>query len=113
MLSKTIKDELRERRKRESKDPNSKRGLIDLIMKVEDIGKGENLDEEQIDIVLLAVFLAGSETSGRAASWATIYLHDNPEVLQKAKVKWDFRKKKNYYYYYSSIPKERIQPFFN
>ncbi|XVF52396.1 hypothetical protein PTKIN_Ptkin05aG0014900 [Pterospermum kingtungense] len=84
MLSESIRAVVAERRKRESKDPNSNSGLIDLIMEVKD-EEGEKLDVEKIVIALLVVLLAGRETSGRAASWATIYLHDYPEVLQKAK----------------------------
>ncbi|XVF52397.1 hypothetical protein PTKIN_Ptkin05aG0015000 [Pterospermum kingtungense] len=84
MLAKTIKALLAERREQKSNDPNSKRGLIDLIKELGD-EEGENLDDDQIVIVLLLYLLAGHETTGRAATWATIYLHDHPEVLQKAK----------------------------
>ncbi|XWS49598.1 hypothetical protein CRYUN_Cryun12cG0016900 [Craigia yunnanensis] len=84
MLIKIIQAVVAERREKESNDPNSKRGLIDLIKEVED-EEGEKLDDEHIVIVLLVFLLAGHETSGRAATWATIYLHDHPEVLQKAK----------------------------
>ncbi|XVF13588.1 hypothetical protein REPUB_Repub08aG0220300 [Reevesia pubescens] len=78
MLVKIIQAVLVERREKESNDPNSKRGLVDLIKEVEN-EEGEKLDDEHIVIVLIVYLLAGRETMGRAATWATIYLYDNPK----------------------------------
>ncbi|OMO55023.1 Cytochrome P450 [Corchorus capsularis] len=81
MLVKSIKDVLVDRR---DKECNGKKGLIDLIKEIED-EEGEKLDDELIVILLLVFLVAGNESVGRAATWATIYLHQHPQVLQKAK----------------------------
>ncbi|KAE8728410.1 hypothetical protein F3Y22_tig00004457pilonHSYRG00040 [Hibiscus syriacus] len=86
MQMKEIRGMLKERK---HDDPNSKRGLIDFIREVDD-PNGEELDDERVAIILLLFFIAGRESSGRAAAWATIFLHDHPRMLQKAKVKWNF-----------------------
>ncbi|XP_052874607.1 beta-amyrin 11-oxidase-like [Gossypium arboreum] len=83
-LVKEIQGVLGEKRERKRNDPNSKIGLIDVIREAED-SKGEKLDEEYIIIILVMFLIAGRETSGRAATWATMYLHHHPHVLQKAK----------------------------
>ncbi|XVF13589.1 hypothetical protein REPUB_Repub08aG0220400 [Reevesia pubescens] len=83
MLVKIIKAVLIEGREKESNDPNSKRGLVDLIK------EGEQLDDEHIVIVLIVNLLAGRETMVRVATWATIYLYGHPEVMQKAKEEQD------------------------
>ncbi|KAK8998632.1 hypothetical protein V6N11_084019 [Hibiscus sabdariffa] len=85
MLIKIIQGLLAERRKKESNDPNARKGIIDFIKEVED-EDGEKLDDEHVILVLLIFLLAGRETSGRAGCWATVYLYNHPEVLQKAKV---------------------------
>ncbi|KAK8498313.1 hypothetical protein V6N12_055832 [Hibiscus sabdariffa] len=59
-------------------------GIIDFIKEVED-ENGEKLDDEHVILVLLIFLLAGHETAGRAGCWATVYLYNHPEVLQKAK----------------------------
>ncbi|PPR85695.1 hypothetical protein GOBAR_AA34995 [Gossypium barbadense] len=83
-LVKEIQGVLGEKRERKRNDPNSKIGLIDVIREAED-SKREKLDEEYIIIILVIFLIAGRETSGRAATWATMYLHHHPHVLQKAK----------------------------
>ncbi|KAH1089642.1 hypothetical protein J1N35_016899 [Gossypium stocksii] len=83
-LVKEIQGVLGEKRERKRNDPNSKIGLIDVIREAED-SKGEKLDDEYITIILVMFLIAGRETSGRAATWATIYLYHHPHVLQKAK----------------------------
>lgn len=68
----------------ENIDPNEKRGMIDLLMEIEDEHGGKLQDEDIIDLLLMFL-LAGHESSAHAAMWAIIYLHDHPELLQKAK----------------------------
>ncbi|KAL4339765.1 hypothetical protein GQ457_08G025520 [Hibiscus cannabinus] len=90
MLVKIIQGVLAERREK----ANAGKDIIDFIKEVED-EEGEKLDDEHIIIVLLVFLLAGHESSGRAVSWATMYLHDHPQVLQKAKISVPyFRKNK-------------------
>ncbi|KAK8338020.1 hypothetical protein V6Z12_A09G223700, partial [Gossypium hirsutum] len=81
---KEIQGVLGEKRERKRNDPNSKIDLIDVIREAGD-SKGEKLDEEYIIIILVMFLIAGRETSGRTATWATIYLHHHPHLLQKAK----------------------------
>ncbi|WRX16876.1 Cytochrome P450 - like 10 [Theobroma cacao] len=45
----------------------------------------KKLQDEDIIDLLLMFLLAGHESSAHAAMWAIIYLHDHPEILQKAK----------------------------
>ncbi|XVF11002.1 hypothetical protein REPUB_Repub07fG0231800 [Reevesia pubescens] len=85
MLIKILQGLLDERRdKSHIIDPNEKRGMIDLLMEIED-ENGQKLQDEDIIDLLLVFLLAGHESSAHAAMWAIIYLHDHPEMLQKAK----------------------------
>ncbi|XP_039007415.1 ent-kaurenoic acid oxidase 2-like [Hibiscus syriacus] len=81
MLMKGIRGVLKERK---HDVLNSKRGLIDFIREADD-PNGEELDDELVAIILLLFLIAGRESSGRVAAWATVFLHDHPRVLQKAK----------------------------
>ncbi|KAK8560820.1 hypothetical protein V6N13_026255 [Hibiscus sabdariffa] len=85
MLVKGIQGVLSLRERKPDDHPNSKRGLVDFLREAED-QKGEKLDDERVAIMLLLFLIAGRESSGRAAAWATLYLHDHPQVLHKAKV---------------------------
>ncbi|XP_031259390.1 beta-amyrin 11-oxidase-like [Pistacia vera] len=85
-LLKILQTVLDERRAmRESKDKQkAKRGMIDLMMEVED-ENGKKLEDADIKDLLLMFLLAGHESSAHAAMWAILYLHQHPEMLQKAK----------------------------
>ncbi|XVF52400.1 hypothetical protein PTKIN_Ptkin05aG0015300 [Pterospermum kingtungense] len=65
-------------------DPNYERGMVDLIMEVEDENGKKLEDEDLIDLLLMFLF-AGHESAAHTAMWAVIYLHDHPQVLRKAK----------------------------
>ncbi|XP_022777075.1 beta-amyrin 11-oxidase-like [Durio zibethinus] len=85
MLVKIFHDVLDERRTRaKSDDPNEKRGMIDLLMEIEDENGDKFSDTDIIDL-LLTFLSAGFGSTANAATWTTIYLHDHPEILQKAK----------------------------
>ncbi|KAE8677568.1 Ent-kaurenoic acid oxidase 2 [Hibiscus syriacus] len=85
MLIKILQEVLDERRmKSEVIDPNVKRGMIDLLMEIED-EKGHKLPDEDIIDLLLMFLLAGHESSAHVAMWAILYLHNHPQVLKKAK----------------------------
>ena len=58
-------------------------------MDVED-ESGRKLTDEEIIDVLLMYLNAGHESSGHTMMWATTYLEQHPEVLQKAKVYMGF-----------------------
>ncbi|PPS02865.1 hypothetical protein GOBAR_AA17804 [Gossypium barbadense] len=82
MLVKILQGVLDERR---VNDPNVKRGMIDLLMEIKD-ENGQKLSDEDIIDLLLMFLLAGHESSAHVAMWAIFYLHNNPEILKKAKV---------------------------
>lgn len=63
-----------------------KRGLVDLLMEVED-ENGEKLEDVDIVDMLIAFLSAGHESSAHIATWAIIHLHRHPEMLQKARVR--------------------------
>ncbi|XWS49599.1 hypothetical protein CRYUN_Cryun12cG0017000 [Craigia yunnanensis] len=85
MLIKILQGVLDERRdKTQIVDPNEKRGMIDLLMEIEDENGQTLLDEDIIDLLLMFL-LAGHESSAHAAMWSIIYLHNHQELLQKAK----------------------------
>ena len=67
-------------------EPDRKKGMMDLLMEVEN-ENGEKLEDEHIIDLLLLILFAGHETTAHTAMWAIIYLHDHPEMLQKAKVR--------------------------
>ena len=70
-------------------EPDRKKGMMDLLMEVEN-ENGEKLEDEHIVNLLLSFLLAGHETTANAVMWLTIYLHDHPETLQKAKVRLQY-----------------------
>ncbi|XP_010556999.1 PREDICTED: ent-kaurenoic acid oxidase 1 [Tarenaya hassleriana] len=74
-----------ERRNKRMQNITSKRkDMLDNLMDVED-ENGRHLDDEEIIDVLLMYLNAGHESSGHTIMWATIFLQENPEYLQKAK----------------------------
>ncbi|KAL4274102.1 hypothetical protein GQ457_13G025010 [Hibiscus cannabinus] len=84
ILVSVIQAQLDERRCKNSIDPDSKKGMVDLLLDIKD-EDGEKLENEQIVNLLLGFLFAGHETTAHAALWLTIYLHDHPEVLQRVK----------------------------
>lgn len=89
VLVNKIRGVLGERRERRCNDPDPNTGIIDFLVGV-DYENGRPLSQEQLVGLLIALFNAGRETTSRSVIWATIYLHNHPHVLHKAKVKWDF-----------------------
>ncbi|KAK8548527.1 hypothetical protein V6N13_054683 [Hibiscus sabdariffa] len=84
ILVSAIETHLDERRCKKVDDPKIKKGMIDLLLEAKD-EDGEKLENEQIANLLLGFLFAGHETTAHIASWLTIYLHDHPEILRKAK----------------------------
>nr|WNO46796.1 cytochrome P450 88H10 [Tripterygium hypoglaucum] len=61
-----------------------KKCMLDLLLEVEN-EDGEKMDNETIiDLLALMVF-GGHESTAIAVMWLFIYLHDNPQILQKVK----------------------------
>ncbi|GKU92265.1 hypothetical protein SLEP1_g6014 [Rubroshorea leprosula] len=78
----SVVDERREQRK--SNNATKKKDMMDALMDVED-ENGRRLSDEEIIDILVMYLNAGHESSGHTMMWATIYLQNHPEFLQKAK----------------------------
>ncbi|KAE8731947.1 Beta-amyrin 11-oxidase [Hibiscus syriacus] len=76
MLVKILQHVMDERRAKSNQviDHNENRGMIDLLMEIED-ENGKKLQDEDIIDLLLVFLLAGHESSAHAALWVIIYLH--------------------------------------
>ena len=64
---------------------SNKKDMLDNLLNVKD-EDGKTLDDEEIIDVLLMYLNAGHESSGHTIMWATVFLQEHPEVLQRAKV---------------------------
>ncbi|TYH55336.1 hypothetical protein ES332_D09G229300v1 [Gossypium tomentosum] len=84
VLVNRIRGVLGERRERRCNDPNPNTGIIDFMEKA-DFEDGRPMNHEQLVALLIGLFIAGLETTSRTAMWATIYLHNHPRLLHKAK----------------------------
>ncbi|KAK8548530.1 hypothetical protein V6N12_061442 [Hibiscus sabdariffa] len=84
ILVNAIQPHLDERRYKNGDDRNTEKGMIDLLLEAKD-EDGEELENELIVNLLLGFLIAGHETTALVALWLTIYLHDHPQTLQKAK----------------------------
>lgn len=72
------------KKQRQCSAPIKKKDMMDALLNVED-EHGRKLTDEEIIDVLLMYLNAGHESSGHTAMWATIFLQENPEYLEKAK----------------------------
>lgn len=73
------------RKQRKGITLSKKKDMMDALMDVED-ENGRKLSDEEIIDILLMYLNAGHESSGHIIMWATIFLQEHPEFLQKAKV---------------------------
>ncbi|XP_031275777.1 ent-kaurenoic acid oxidase 2 [Pistacia vera] len=84
----SIVDERRNQRKGDNYNNNNnlgkKKDMMDALLDVED-GNGRKLEDEEIIDVLVMYLNAGHESSGHTMMWATIFLQEHPEFLEKAK----------------------------
>ncbi|XVF13585.1 hypothetical protein REPUB_Repub08aG0220000 [Reevesia pubescens] len=84
ILVNIIKAHMDEKRCRKTDEPNTKRRMINLLWEVND-DDGEKLEDEHIVNLLHDFLLAGHHPTAVAAMQLTIYLHDHPEMLRRAK----------------------------
>ncbi|MBA0740440.1 hypothetical protein Gogos_013642 [Gossypium gossypioides] len=84
VLVNRIRGVLGERRERRCNDPNPNTDIIDFMEKA-DFEDGRPMSHEHLVGLLIGLFIAGRETTSRTAIWATIYLHNHPRLLHKAK----------------------------
>lgn len=62
-----------------------KKDMMDALIEVED-DNGRRLTDEEIIDVLIMYLNAGHESSGHITMWATVFLQEHAECLEKAKV---------------------------
>ncbi|KAK8338023.1 hypothetical protein V6Z12_A09G223800 [Gossypium hirsutum] len=84
VLVNKIRGVLGERRERRCNDPDPNTGIIDFLEKA-DYEDSRPMSHEHLVVLLIGLFIAGRETTSRTAIWATIYLHNHPHLLHKAK----------------------------
>ncbi|XWS74697.1 hypothetical protein CRYUN_Cryun01aG0020200 [Craigia yunnanensis] len=72
------------RNQRKTNNSTKKQDMLDSLIDVKD-EKGETLDDEEIIDIMLMYLNAGHESSGHTIMWATIFLQQHPEFLEKAK----------------------------
>lgn len=60
--------------------------MMDALLEVED-ENGKKLSDEEIIDVLVMYLNAGHESSAHVTMWTTVKLQENPELLQRAKVR--------------------------
>lgn len=73
------------RKQKEQNVQRERKDMMDALIEVED-ENGRKLSDEEIIDVLLMYLNAGHESSGHTIMWATIFLQQHPEILQKARV---------------------------
>ncbi|KAJ4726161.1 Cytochrome P450 family ent-kaurenoic acid oxidase [Melia azedarach] len=71
-----------------------KKDMMDQLLSVEDENGKKLKDGEIINIILLMYLNAGHESSGHTMMWATIFLQEHPEFLEKAKAEQEWIVKK-------------------
>jgi ent-kaurenoic acid hydroxylase len=81
-----VVDERRARKRNDWESDDEKKDMMELLMEVE-YENGEKLEDEEIIDVILMYLNAGHESSAHATMWATLFLHQHPECLHKAKVR--------------------------
>ncbi|VVB07417.1 unnamed protein product [Arabis nemorensis] len=72
---------------------SNKEDMLDNLIEAKDENERTLEDEEIIDVMLMYLN-AGHESSGHTIMWATIFLQEHPEILQKAKEEQEWIAKK-------------------
>ncbi|WRX23930.1 Cytochrome P450 - like 10, partial [Theobroma cacao] len=82
IASKFVKEKLQQKKVGEDK-----RDFLDLLIEFEGNGKDEpaKLSDHELNIFILEIFLAGSETTSSTIEWAFAELLCNPDAMIKAK----------------------------
>ncbi|KAM3288230.1 hypothetical protein P3S67_021660 [Capsicum chacoense] len=83
IMSIFLKESQEERKKSEEKGKD----FLDVLLEFEGTGKDEpaKLSEHQIKVLVLEMFLAGSETTSSSVEWALTELLRHPEAMDKVK----------------------------
>ncbi|XVE90836.1 hypothetical protein DITRI_Ditri20bG0108100 [Diplodiscus trichospermus] len=72
------------RNQKKTNNIKKKKDMLDALIDVKD-EKGGTLDDEEIIDIMLMYLNAGHESSGHTTMWATVFLQQHPEILEKAK----------------------------
>ena len=81
------------RRAEREEDPSRpRRDMMDALLDAED-ENGRRLDDEGIVDILIMYLNAGHESSGHTTMWAALFLQQNPDMFNKAKVSFLFTTK--------------------
>ncbi|KAF3624058.1 Cytochrome P450 76A1 [Capsicum annuum] len=78
---------LKERQEERKKSEEKGKDFLDVLLEFEGTGKDEpaKLSEHQIKVLVLEMFLAGSETTSSSVEWALTELLRHPEAMDKVK----------------------------
>nr|AJD25180.1 cytochrome P450 CYP76A36 [Salvia miltiorrhiza] len=77
-----------EKRIREKKsNPNSKKDFLEVLLEYRGNGEDESdqISDHQLHIIIMEVFLAGSETTSSTIEWAMVELLSHPEAMAAAR----------------------------
>ncbi|OWM64315.1 ent-kaurenoic acid oxidase 2 isoform X1 [Punica granatum] len=72
------------RKQKDQNIPKERKDMMDALLEIKD-ENGRKLSDEEIIDVLLMYLNAGHESSGHTIMWATIFLQQHPQILEKAK----------------------------
>ncbi|KAJ4710266.1 Cytochrome P450 family ent-kaurenoic acid oxidase [Melia azedarach] len=89
----SIVDERRKKSKLGDNFGKKKKDMMDQLLSVED-ENGKKLEDEEIIDLLVMYLNAGHESSGHTMMWATVFLQEHPEFLEKAKAEQEWIIKK-------------------
>ncbi|XP_028755349.1 cytochrome P450 71D10-like [Neltuma alba] len=82
IIENIIKDHME---RKATSNESSEENLLDLLLRIQ---QGEDLEHplthDHVKVVLLDMFIAGSETSSTTLEWAVAELMKNPKVMEKA-----------------------------
>ncbi|XP_075507759.1 cytochrome P450 76A1-like [Primulina tabacum] len=75
-------------RLKEQNDAEGKKDFLEVLLESEGNGRkngGDKISDHDLNIMIMEVFLAGSETTSSSTEWAMVELLSHPEVMTKVK----------------------------
>ncbi|CAI9097844.1 OLC1v1034353C1 [Oldenlandia corymbosa var. corymbosa] len=89
IVSKYVKERVEERRRRQGNQGGQeiRKDYLEVLLDYEGNGKDEpdKISDHDLNIIVMEVFLAGSETTSGTTEWAMVELLSNPIVMSKLK----------------------------
>ncbi|KAK6157209.1 hypothetical protein DH2020_011457 [Rehmannia glutinosa] len=76
-----------ERLKERQSNEGTKKDFLEVLLECEKTGKdeGHKISNHDLNVIIMEIFLAGSETTSSSTEWAMVELLSHPEVMNKAK----------------------------